>query len=173
MGTLATGTRYIKQLLGVLTEQAPVIDSAGAADANKIVALNGSGQIDLTMMPTGVGPDTKVITTSEALSAGDWVNIWNSTGVKVRKADATATGKKAHGFVLAAASSGGSATVYFEGTNNQVSGMTVGGEVFLHTTAGAGSNTAPSTAGNVIQRIGIALSATEVSFEPDEPITLS
>jgi hypothetical protein len=145
--------------------------SAGAGDAGKIVALDSSGRIDSTMMPVGVGADTATITTSEALSAGDWVNVWNSTGAKVRKADATTAGKEAHGFVLVGVGSSASATVYFEGTNTAVTGQTPG-PVFLSTTAGAGTTTAPSGAGNVVQRIGFATSATSVNFQSQTPITL-
>jgi len=145
--------------------------SAGAGDSGKIVALDSSGRIDNTMMPVGIGADTATITASEALAAGDYVNVWNSTGAKVRKADATTAGKHAMGFVLAAVSSSASATVYFEGTNTQVSGMTPG-EVFLSTTAGTGTGTAPSGSGNIVQSIGFAVSATAVNFQFSRPITL-
>lgn len=145
-------------------EYAGTVTSTGVTEAGKIVALDANGKLDNTLMPTGIGADTKILTASEALAAGDFVNIHNSTGAKVRKADATTVGKEAHGFVLAAVSNGASATVYFEGTNNQVSGATPG-VVFLSTTAGGFTSTAPSTTGNVTQKIGIAISATEINFE--------
>jgi hypothetical protein len=147
------------------------VSSAGAGDSGKLAALDGSGRLDTTVMPTGIGPDTKAITASEALSAGDFVNIHSSSGAKVRKADATTAGKEAHGFVLAAVSNGASATVYFEGTNTGVSGQTPG-PVFLQTTAGTAGTTAPSTSGNVVQNIGIAVSATEINFEKGVHIVL-
>ena len=110
---------------------------------------------------------------SEALAAGDFVNVWNDTGAfKVRKADATTAGKDAHGFVLDAVSSGNPATVYFEGTNTQVTGQTPG-NVFLQTTAGSGGSTVPSSSGNVVQQIGIATSATSVNFERGTPVVLA
>lgn len=146
--------------------------SAGAGDAAKIVQLDSSGKIDMTMMPTGVGADSAVITTSEALAAGDFVNIWNSTGAKARKADATTAGKEAHGFVLSAYGSSASATVYFEGTNTGVTGQTPG-PVFLATTAGGATSTAPSGSGNVVQRIGFAISATAINFQSQPPVTLA
>ena len=124
------------------------------------------------MMPVGIGADTAAITASETLAAGDWVNVWNSSGAKVRKADATTAGKEAHGFVLAAVTSGNPATVYFEGTNTQVSGQTPG-PVFLQTTAGVGGPTVPSASGNVVQQIGVAVSATAVNFERSVPVTLA
>lgn len=199
MGTAST-TKYIKNNSGALTEEAALTTSAGAGDAQKIpalnasgvldltitngkttsagagdsgklVALDGSGRIDSTMMPVGIGADTATITTSEALSAGDFVNVWNSTGAKVRKADATVSGKEAHGFVLSAYGSSASATVYFEGTNTGVTGQTPG-PVFLSTTAGTATSTAPSGSGNVVQRIGFAVSATAINFQSQPPIVL-
>lgn len=161
-------SKFLKQVNGVLTEEAPVTSSA----ADKIPALDGSGKLNQNMMPAGIGPDTAVIVASEALSAGDFVNIHNSTGAKARKADATAAGKEAHGFVLAAVSSSGNATVYFEGTNDQVSGMTPG-DVFLATTAGLATSTAPSGSGNVCQKIGVAISATAINFERQPGIVLA
>lgn len=146
--------------------------SAGAGDANKIPQLGATGRLDPTMLPVGVGADTAIITTSEALAAGDFVNIHNSSGAKVRKADGTSAGKEAHGFVLAGVGAAAAATVYFEGTNDQVSGQTPG-PVFLQTTAGAAGSTPPSAAGNVVQKLGVAISATAINFERGEPIVLA
>jgi hypothetical protein len=145
--------------------------SAGAGDSGKLPALDAAGRLDPTFMPVGVGADTASITTSEALAAGDFVNVWNSTGAKVRKADATTAGKHAMGFVLAAFGSAVSATVYFEGTNTAVTGQTPG-DVFLATTAGGATATAPSASGNVVQSIGFATSPTAVNFQAARPITL-
>lgn len=146
--------------------------SAGAGDAAKIVQLDSSGKIDNTMMPVGVGADSIVLTTSEVIASGDFVNIWNSGGAKVRKADATVAGKEAHGFVLVGVGSAASATVFFEGTNTAVSGQTPG-PVFLATTAGIATSTAPSASGNIVQRIGFALSATSINFQSQPPVTLA
>ena len=200
MGTAST-SKFIKNSAGQLAEQAAlttsagagdaqalvalnasgVLDSsivnskassAGAGDAGKVVALDGAGRIDNTMMPVGIGADTAAITASEALSAGDFVNIWNSAGARVRKADATIAGKEAHGFVLAAVSNGAVATVYFEGSNTGVTGQTPGG-VFLSTTPGLAAAVAPSAAGNVVQRIGFATAATSINFQSQPPVTLA
>lgn len=200
MGTAST-KKFIKNVSGTYTEEAALTTSAGAGDANTIPALNASGVLDLTitngtntsagagdagklaaldaagklsttMMPTGVAADVAVITASEALAAGDWVNIWNSSGAKVRKADATTSGKHAMGFVLSSVSSSGSATVYFEGSNTQVTGQTPG-DIFLSTTAGLGTSTAPSSSGNVVQSIGFATSATSVNFQAGRPLILA
>ena len=164
--------KFLRFVNGIYTEIFGVQASAGAANAGDIVSLDDTGRIDNSMMPVGIGADTKTIAASEALAAGDWVNVWNSTGAKVRKADATTAGKEAHGFVLAAVSSGANALVYFEGTNTQVTGQTPG-PVFLQTTAGTGGATIPSASGNVVQNLGVALSATEVNFERGTPVVLA
>lgn len=164
--------KYISNVAGQLTEVAGLATSAGAGDAGKIPQLDGTGRLDTSMMPVGIGADTATITTSEALSAGDFVNVWNSSGAKARKADASVAGKEAHGFVLAGVSSGASATVYFEGPNTQVTGATPG-NVFLSTTPGLSTSTAPSSAGNVVQRIGFAVSSTVINFQSQPPVTLA
>lgn len=146
--------------------------SAGSGDAGKTVLLNGQGKLDQTMMPTGIGADVGIVTASEDLAAGDFINIYSDGGSpKVRKADATTAGKEAHGFVLEAVTANDPATVYFEGTNNQVTGQTPG-VVYLSTTAGRATATAPSGSGNVVQRIGIAISATAINFQYLIPIVL-
>ena len=47
------------------------------------------------------------------------------------------------------------------------------GPVYLQTTAGAGGATIPSASGNVVQNLGVALSATEVNFERGTPVVLA
>lgn len=165
--------KLLRLIGGVITEVFGVQTSAGAANAGDIVALDDTGRIDNSLMPVGIGADTAVVGASEGLAAGDWINVWNDAGTaKVRKADATTAGKEAHGFVLASVSSGNPATVYFEGTNTQVTGQTPGA-VYLQTTAGAGAATVPSASGNVVQQIGVAVSATAVNFERNTPVVLA
>lgn len=171
----SSANKIVKQTAGGIIAPAilnAVNVSTGASDAAKIAQLDGSGRLDSTMMPVGMGADSKALTTSEAIASGDFVNIWNSSGAKVRKADATVAGKEAHGFVLVGVGSGATATVYFEGANTSVTGQTPG-PVFLSTTAGTATSTAPSAAGNVVQRIGFAVSATEINFQSQPPITLA
>ena len=195
MGAIAQ--KVITNNAGQLQEVASISTSAGAADAGKIIATNASGQIDgsflnatvssspnklvmtggdgridVSVLPTGVGADTAVINASEALAAGDLVNIWNNSGTaNVRKADASTAGKEAHGFVLAAVASGASATVYFEGTNTQMTGLTPGRQ-YLSTTPGKTSATAPTGSGQVVQVVGFAVSATAMNFQSNPPIVL-
>lgn len=169
------GDKYLYNNAGTITEKASIQTSAGAGDAGKIPALDSAGKFDSSMMPVGVGEDLKSITASENLAAGDFVNVWNDVGtVKVRKADASTTGKEANGFVLSAVALGNSGTVYFEGTNTQLTGLTGGSMYFLSaTTPGGVTATAPSTAGQIVQKLGRALSTTEINFEASDPIALA
>lgn len=224
MGTAST-TKFIKNVAGVLTEEAGLTTSAGAGDAQRVPALNasgildstivnskttsagagdsgklsalnasgilddtimnasatsaankvlkmdGSGRIALGVLPVGVGTDTVTLTTSEIIASGDLVNIWDSTGPKVRKADATIAGKEAHGFCLVGGAAAASVDVYFEGSNTAMTGL-VAGKRFLATTAGTSTATAPSGSGNVVQLVGFATSTTSMNFQSGTPITL-
>lgn len=201
MGT-ASSKKFLKNNAGTITEEAAISDSAGVSDANKIPALNSAGFLDptivnakdtssgasdagklaklgadgrisVTMMPTGFGDDVKSLSASEALSAGNLVNIWNDAGTaKIRKADATTSGKEAHGFVLASVLSGAAGQVYFEGANTSATGLTPG-LLFLSTAAGLTVNSAPTGSGNIVQRVGFAVSSTEFNFQSNDPIVLA
>jgi hypothetical protein len=166
--------KYLERFQGVFREVLALVASAGAGDAGKIVALDGTGRLDPSVMPVGIGADTQVVQATEALAAGDWVNIYNVTGnARCRKADATVAGKQADGFVLAAVANAANATIYMEGTNTGVTGQTPG-PVYLHTTPGLGvTGPGPAGAGNISQQIGVATSATTVNFSRSQPVTLA
>lgn len=165
--------KYLALVAGVFKEIVATVVSAGAADDGKIVALDANGKLDLTVMPTGIGPDVNTLTASEALSANDLVNVWNDAGTaKMRKADA-ASNKPANGFVLAAVSSGASGTMYSEGTNAGLTGLTAGPLYLSATTPGGVSNSAPTDPGQIVQRVGVAVSATAMNFEAGPTVELA
>ncbi len=151
-----------------------LVVSAGAGDAGKIIGLDSTGKIDVSVLPTGVGPTIVVVASSENLVAGDFVNLYDNAGtINARKADAN-NHRRAHGFVLAAVTSPANATVYWGDINNQKSGLTVGAEYFLSETAGAVVTPAPTTAGSIVQRVGVAQSATELVVDIEEtPLELA
>ena len=157
---------YLKLTGGRATEANANAVSAGGADAGKLVKLNGSGKIDATMLDGAV--ENRSMVASEALSAGDVVNIWDDAGTsKMRKADAD-TDREVDGFVLAAVGSGASGTVYLEeAVITGLSGLTPAATYWLSTTAGALTSTSP-TGNNVLSQIvGKALSATELRYRPE------
>lgn len=166
--------KYISNSAGTLTEVTGLATSAGAGDAGKIIETDGSGRLDNSLMPVGIGADTQQVTASEALASGDLVNIWSNAGAfAARKADGSTTGKRAHGFVLAGVASGAQATIHFEGTDT---GQTTvpPGELFLSaTTPGKVAGAAPTGAGQTVQRVGFGVTATAFNFQAGEPITLA
>ncbi len=167
--------KYLSYSGGRIQEVQATTSSAGAGDDGKIIALDGTGKIDNSMMPVGIGADTVTVTTSEDLAAGDFVNIYDNAGTPTaRKADATSTGKEADGFVLSASTSGSNAVVYLEGSNTQLSGLTGGSRYYLSAaTSGGATTTPPSSSGNVVQYLGKATSTTSLSFEPEDGIILA
>jgi hypothetical protein len=101
-----------------LTIATGLIPAAGSIDVQ--VAYVTASQVSPWSSATTVAvaapiSSTTALTASEALTAGQIVSIWSSSGAKVRKANATDDTKQAHGFVLANVSSGATATVYLPG----------------------------------------------------------
>lgn len=163
--------RYINVVAGKLKQIVASVTSTPDA----IVALDASGHLDVSVLPSGVGAEVVVVPASENLTAGNAINLWNNSGAtNARKADATAAGKMCHGFVSANVTAPANATVYLPSqTNTALSGLTPGTDYYLHTTAGALSSTPPAAAGNVIQYIGTAHSATAMVFNPSPTIEVA
>jgi hypothetical protein len=160
--------------------------STGAADAGAIVALGPDGVLDDSVlgaaesgadvvlktgangrlsdavMPVGIGTDAVSLTASEAIGVGNLVNVWSDAGTfKVRKADAS-NNRPAHGFVKDAVAQDAVALVYWEGTNDGVTGL-ADARVFLDVLPGKVTTTAPT--GNIIlQEVGTAGSPTSFYF---------
>ena len=146
--------------------------STGVSEAGDIVALGTDGKINPNMLPPGAGPDLKNLEAFEALSAGDYVNIFDDGGTpKMRLAD-NSNGRPAHGFVLNSVSAAASENMYFEGANSALTGLTIGARYFLDT-AGGVTATAPTGSGELWQYLGIACSATEINTDIEDCITLA
>lgn len=191
--------RFLNLISGRIKQVVALISSTGSADGEKIVATDTTGKLhdsvmgaattgnsvvvktlpdgtlDPSIMPTGTGADVKILPASEALAAGDLVNIWTDSGTaKVRKADATAEGKEAVGFVKAAVALNGSASIYLEGRISGFTGLVAGNRLYLSAaTPGQAVAVPPSAAGNVVQWVGDAVSDTEIDFEKANPVTVA
>lgn len=148
---------------------------SGKAVVRKIVQGTGitlsstgadSGTGDVTINADAGGAPAIVLDAVEGLAAGDLVNIFNDAGTpKVRLADAS-TEKQADGFVTEAVTADDPATVHSSGVNDQLTGLTGGVEQYLSaTTPGGVTATAPTGSGNLVQRVGKAISATELDFK--------
>lgn len=145
--------------------------SAGAGDAGEIVALDSEGKIDPSMLRD---IDNLVMPASEGLSAGDYINIWDDAGtVKARKAD-NSNGRDAHGYVKDTVIAAANVTVFFEGANTNLSGLTAGDRVYLGVTGDVIQTPLDpvSDAGKIHQYLGIAVSATSVNVDIEDCIGL-
>lgn len=161
----------VNNTTGNIKEVEATVVSTGAPEAGDLVALNASGKLDESVMPTGVGADVSVVPASENLASGDFVNLWDDSGtVKARKADASAS-KAADGFVTDAVTSGSNATVYHEGSNDGLTSLTLAAKYFLSAaTPGAVTTTPPTGSGNLVQFLGKATATTTIAFEASTPI---
>lgn len=172
------GDKFLYNNGGVVTEKAAT-QVGGGSYPNQIPALDGTGRLDTTMMPVGVGPEVQNIATSESLAAGDFVNIYNNTGtLNVRKADASSVGKEANGFVLAVFTHPTTAIVYLLGgvTNTAATCTTKGARQYLSASApGKTVEAAESYASGARfhQLIGKAISTTEMTAEAHDYIVLT
>lgn len=166
---------FLAYVSNKLREVAGLVTSTGASDAGKIPALDSTGRLDVSLMPVGIAPDVKVANASEALSAGDYVNVYDVSGTTtVRKASAADDTKPAVGYVLDNVTISTNATVYFDGTNTALTGLTAGVRYYLSaSTPGAvvAQSSAPAANGNILQYLGTAISTTEINTEIGEPVT--
>ena len=167
---------FLRLVSGKLAAIQAVVTSSGAPNDGDLVALDSSGRLSETVLPVGVGPDIASIVVEEAagLAAGDYVNIFDNAGTpKVRLAD-NSNGREAHGFVKAAYADAATAVVYFEGPNDDLSGLTAGDRVYLGTAGGVITTPlVPVTdAGKIHQLLGSATSATEVNTDIDDCVQL-
>lgn len=169
--------KFLVRQSGKTVQKEATASSAGVADAGKVPALDGSGKLHMSMMPSGIGAETQVLPASENLSAGAHVNIFSDSGAaKVRLAD-NSNGRPADGYVLESVISAADATVYpLDGTNSQLSALTPGAEYWLGTAGGViGSpldETDPANANKISQYLGKAKSATELITTDDSYVVL-
>ena len=169
-GFLARVAGKTKQIFAIAT-------SAGVADAGKIPALDSTGRIDTSMMPLGLGANTTQATASEAIGAGKFINYWDNAGVfSMRLAD-NSNGRQADGYVTAAVTSGAVGTGYpLDGTNAQLTGLTVGTRYWLGTAGGVTPTPLDEAdAGNankISQYLGVAKSTAELVTDDQGHVVL-
>lgn len=168
--------KVLRRVAGRTVQYTPVTASAGAADAGKIPALGSDGKLDPSMYNAGSGTSTRPVVASEAIGAGKLVNLYlNAGALNMRMAD-NSNNRPAHGFVLAAVASSATGAVYdLDAILGGLSGLTIGAEYFLGT-AGAvitpALDATTAASGAIDQKIGIALSATEIDTEDYDYVVL-
>ena len=164
--------KFIRLESGQFIEDQAISTSAGAGDAGKVPALDEAGLINQDMMPLGVGPESKGFVTSEIIGDNVLVNIHDDAGTpKIRLANnAAANPYRAHGYIKTGGDSDTTVLVYFE-SNMVGAGMTPGVEQYLGVN-GVLVEIAPDIVGDIVQEVGIAISATEMTFEAQQPVTV-
>jgi hypothetical protein len=133
-----------------------------------ISVTNGAGSVTIAATGTTASAfvDIPGYVAQQALNAGDLVRFVDDAGTpKVQKADATDTDVRLNpvGFAVAAALVGGAVTVRVAGVADVPAARfdvapgvaNVGQRVFVSTTAGQITLTAPSASGDVLQRAGV------------------
>jgi hypothetical protein len=159
---MTAAAKFLQRATGSGLTETTATTVGGASYTGQIPALDPTtGLLALTMMPTGIGPDTDTSGTcgATALTAGMYVNFYDATGVKsVRPADNTDVTKPAHGFVLAGFTVGNTVTVYMGGLNNliPVGGFVAAdvGKTLYLSTAGGVTITRPTVAAHLDQELG-------------------
>lgn len=161
--------KYITLLNGVEREVEGTVTGGTASQAGDIVALDAAGRIDVSLLPVGLGADVFTTTAFETLAAGAFVYI--RTDGTAANASANVGGHACSGFVLTGSATGAPATVYFEGQNTALTGLTVGVRYYLSdTTPGAATATPVEGAGKLHQFLGRSISSTNITFEADDVI---
>ena len=161
------GEKFIQMTTGGNFTEKRGVQAGGSSNANKIAALDSAGKIANTMLPDGIGQDTIVVQASEALSAGQFVNIWKSgSDTRVRRASATSAITRADGFIKEDVASGSDATIFISGINTDVGGsINEGDKVFLGTNPGEGRSIPPTSANNIAQYLGVCTDDNTVAVD--------
>jgi hypothetical protein len=134
-----------------------------------------TGIFDVTIPGGGGGGDTISAEASEGIAAGQFVAVFDDSGTpKCRVANASlGQGYQADGFCEDAFASGATATIFLPGSVNAAGGTGLtAGDVWLGND-GYATSTPPTTAGYILQQIGVAESATSVAFEPQPDILIA
>lgn len=166
--------RYKTLNAGKDTMVEATVASTGVGEAGDIVALDATGKLDPSVLPTGVGPDVKVLEAFENLAAGDYINIFDDGGTeKARLAD-NSNGRPAHGWVNDAFTATNNATVFFEGANANFAGLTAGDRIYLGTSGDILTTPLDPAVdvGSIHQVLGVAIDATSVNTDIDDCVQL-
>ncbi len=102
---------------------------------------------------------------TEDITYGELVNTYNSSGLKARLADASDATLPAHGIcnTVGTSESGDIIEIVLSGAYiTSVGGLTPGVTYYLSLTAGGMQNAAPTVVGQMVQAVGVAISATEL-----------
>lgn len=140
------------------------IPETGTSRFNNVVITNLTLSVSLGTDDTFTGTVIKDLNAGETITQWDLIRI--SSDGKLYQADANAAGEfPAWGIATAAGTADNALTILLQGTvRNDGWSWTVGGLIYLSTTAGGLTQTAPSTTGDAVQVVGVATTATTAYF---------
>lgn len=152
----------------------PILTSSGAPDSGKMAQTGANGKFHLSLMADGVVPDQKTGVSNGAITLNDLCYI-ETAGTIARATAASAGPHEAMGFATSTVITGVSVTIQDQGIMSGFTGLTPGARYFLSdvTPGGVLIDPGPVGAGKIAQFIGYAMSATEINFEPDQPVWLA
>ena len=140
-----------------------------------LVIINGQTQ----QLPVGDEIDTggiiipAVNNTGVPIPAQSAVNLFDNAGtLEMRLANATDGTRPCHGFVGAIVADAATGNVIMRGDVNGHVGLTLAGKYYLDIIAGDINTTAPTVVGNIVQILGIAVSATTLRLFVNYDYTL-
>ena len=107
------------------------------------------------------------ITAGAAIAVGQLIGI-DSAGLAVL-ADANTTPIPARGFAVSGGAIGARITYCRAGRVEGFTGLTIGGTVWASGTAGGVTQTRPAATGDIVQAVGVAVSATAIDFWIGDP----
>lgn len=157
--------KVLRRVGGKTQQYTPATSSAGAADAGKLIALGADGKLDPSMYIAGAAT-TRPVLASEAIGAGKFVNFHMvATALNMRLAD-NSNSRPAHGFcIVAVAAAATGAVSPLDAVNSALTGLTIAADYYLGTAGGALAaplDAATATTGSIDQKLGTAISATEM-----------
>jgi len=158
--------------------------STGTANAGDIAALDDSGKLDISLIPeiplSFITGDARFVgTAGEDLSAGDFVGVVEIGGNAVIRKASSQIDIGLNKYIIAVGfvkesylNNDVNVAVYDNGTNldlvNLMSGIT-----YYLSTAGTVTTTINNTAAEVLQKVGQAISTSELLVTIDNPIIRS
>jgi len=119
---------------------------------------------------SGVEGISALNNTGSQIDKGKAVHLKNNAGtLECELADASDNTKPCHGFAAANIPNSQSGTILRDGVMTDLSGLTPGADQWLSETAGAITETVPTTSGAINQVVGQAISTTsfEIDIEPE------
>ena len=134
----------------------------------KVLVLDDDGNIEELQSGDTLqdsSPDLGTFTAGENLVLGDWVYVSAANTVSKAQADDEAT-MPCIGVAIETINNTESGTIRLDGVMTGLSSLTAGDVYYVdHSSAGAIVSTTPSSSGHVIQRVGTAISTTELQID--------